>query len=190
MKTSLGNNNTWLFLLISGIALVALSIAAFVNAEQALGLLVYAVGIALCAVSVALGVAALLPGRKDERLRLLMLAAGNALLGIFVMIFSQLALIFVGVALALNGLGAVQNAAHRKKENEKESGESSEKKDGEKSWIAEMFLGITFFALGAVVVVFHDAIRSLIGSAFGLLLLIAGLSLGIIALLMPRKIRS
>ncbi|MDR1415844.1 MAG: hypothetical protein LBJ57_00325, partial [Prevotellaceae bacterium] len=97
-------------------------------------------------------------------------AAGNALLGIFVMLFSQFALIFVGIALALDSVGAVLKALRRKK-------------NEEKGWFVEVILGITFFALGVVVVVFHNAISQLFGSALGLLLLIAGLSLVIIALL-------
>ncbi|MDR1021876.1 MAG: DUF308 domain-containing protein [Prevotellaceae bacterium] len=164
------NDNTWLFVLIFGVALVALSIAIFVNAEKVLGLLIYVAGFALCGMGFALGVAAFLPSRKGERPRLLTLAAGNALLGILVMIFSQLALIFVGIALALDGVGAALKALRRKKE------------EG-KSRLAGIFLGLTFFALGLVLVIFNSTILQLVGITLGLLLLIAGLALIIVALL-------
>jgi uncharacterized membrane protein HdeD (DUF308 family) len=164
----------WLLLLICGAALVALSIAVFVNAERVLGLLIYVAGAALFGVGAVLGVNALLPAHREERARLLTLAAGNVLLGALVMIFSQFAVIFVGIALAVDGAGAVLKALHRRKE------------EG-KIRLAEMLLGIIFFALGVVVVVFHGAIQTLIGSALGLLLLIAGLSLSIVALLQRPK---
>ncbi|MDR2814897.1 MAG: DUF308 domain-containing protein [Prevotellaceae bacterium] len=172
MKTlsTFSGSRVWLWLLACGVALTALSVATFVNAEKILGLLIYVAGVALCGVGAVAGIAAFLPGRREERSRLLILAAGNALLGIFVMIFSQLALIFVGIALAIDGVGAVLKSFGKKR-------------SGENSWLAEMFLGVTFFVLGAVVVVFHSAIQSLIGGALGLLLLIGGLSLSIIALL-------
>ncbi|MDR0566900.1 MAG: DUF308 domain-containing protein [Prevotellaceae bacterium] len=173
MKTSktTSGSSAWLALLVCGIALVALSIATFVNAEKVLGLLIYIAGVALCGAGVALGVSAFLPGRREERPRLLTLAAGNVLLGALVMIFSRLALIFVGVALAVDGVGATLNALRQRKL-------------GQKGWLANLFLGVALSVFGVVVVVFHGAIQTLIGSALGLLLLIAGLSLSIIALLL------
>ncbi|MDR1343366.1 MAG: DUF308 domain-containing protein [Prevotellaceae bacterium] len=169
MKT-FSNNSTWLLVLIFGVALVALSVAIFVNAEKVLGLLIYVAGFALCGMGAALAVAAFLPNRKGERPRLLTLAIGNALLGIFVMLFSSFALIFVGVALALDGAGAVLKALHHKKE------------EGE-SRLAEIFLGLTFFALGLVFVIFSSTILQLVGITLGLLPLIVGLTLIIVALL-------
>lgn len=169
LKTSSGNS-AWLVLLACGIALVALSIATFISAEKVLGALVYIAGVALFGAGAALAVISLLPDHREARPRLLTLAAGNALLGALVMVFSRLALIFVGIALAINGVGAALRALRRRKE-------------GKKSRLAETFLGVAFFVLGVVVVVFHGAIQTLIGSALGLLLLIAGLSLSIIGLL-------
>ncbi|MDR0687260.1 MAG: DUF308 domain-containing protein [Prevotellaceae bacterium] len=167
-KTSSGNS-MWLALLACGVALVALSIATFVNAESVLGLLVYVAGVALCGVGAALAVVSFLPNRREERPRLLTLAAGNALLGALVMVFSRFALIFVGVALAIDGVGAALNALRQRKK-------------GKKSRLAEIFLGVAFCVLGVVVVLFHAAIQTLIGT-LGLLLLIAGLLLSIIGLL-------
>jgi uncharacterized membrane protein HdeD (DUF308 family) len=169
-------SSLWLLLLICGVALVALSIATFVNAEKVLGLLIYVAGVALLGVGAVLCVSALLPAHRDERPQLLTLAAGNALLGALVMIFSQLAVVFVGIALAVDGVGAVLKALRQRKK-------------GDKSWLAEMFLGVAFFVLGVVVAVFHSAIQTLIGGTLGLLLLIAGLSLSIIALLQRREVR-
>lgn len=169
LKTSSGSS-TWLMLLACGIATVALSIATFVNAEKVLGLLIYLVGVALCGLGVALGISAFLPRHREARARLLTLAAGNALLGALVMLFSRFALIFVGIALATNGVGAALRALRQRRE-------------GKASWLAEIVLGVAFFALGVVVVAFHGAIETLVGSTLGLLLLIAGLSLSIIALL-------
>jgi uncharacterized membrane protein HdeD (DUF308 family) len=175
MKT-FSSKNTWLVLLVCAAALIALSIAIFVNSDKVLGLLIYFVGFALCGLSIVQGIAAFMPSYKDERPRLLTLAIGNALLGALVMIFSQLALIFVGLAFALGGAGIVLKAWRRKK-------------DEGKNRFAEFSLGIIFFALGVVVVICHNPIQRLIGSAFGLLLLIAGLLLGIIALLSRKESR-
>ncbi|MDR0712308.1 MAG: DUF308 domain-containing protein [Prevotellaceae bacterium] len=173
MKT-FSSKNTWIVLLICAAVLVAISIAAFINSGRVLGLLIYVAGFALCGLGIAQGIAAFLPAYKDEQPRLLTLATSNALLGIFVMIFSQFALIFVGIAFALGGAGIVLKAVRRKK-------------DEGKSRLAESLLGVTCFVLGWVVVVFHNPIRQLVGEAFSLLLLIAGLSLGIIALLARRE---
>jgi uncharacterized membrane protein HdeD (DUF308 family) len=164
------NNITWLLLLICGVALVGLAVAIFVNADKMLGLLVYVAGVALFGVGAALAVFALLPKHREARTRLLTLAAGNALLGALVIIFSGLAVIFVGIALALDGVGTALKALRLRRESEKR-------------WLAEMFLGVALFVLGVVVVVFHGTIEAAFGGALGLLLLIAGLSLCIIGLL-------
>ncbi|MDR0414004.1 MAG: hypothetical protein LBH84_01125 [Prevotellaceae bacterium] len=169
MKTFSGSS-TWLLLLACGIVLLALSVATFINAEKVLGLLVCAAGVALCGMGVVMGIVAFLPGHRDERPRLLALTVGNVLLGVLVMYFSHLTLIFVGVALALNGVGAMLKALQQKKE-------------AEEGWLAGVFLGITLFALGLVVVIFYKALQQLVGGTFGLLLLVGGLSLVIVALL-------
>ncbi len=163
-------SKSWLLLLICGAVLVLASILVLIKADNVVNLLVYIAGFALLALGVVLCIMAFAPSRKDERGQLLLFALGNAALGVIIMLASNIFMLLVGLAIALNGVGVITEAVHLKK------------LDSER-WMRTLLVGIGFTLLGIVVAIFYQAITAALGVSIGLALLVLGITFIIFALL-------
>jgi uncharacterized membrane protein HdeD (DUF308 family) len=170
-------SKNWLLLLICGVALAAASILVLVESEQVVSLLIYVAGFALFLLGIALCVMAFVPSRRDERTQLLIFALGNTALGVIIMLASDIFMLLVGLAIALNGAGLVLEGLHLKRL-------------GSSSWMNTLIAGVAIVALGIVVAVFFRSITAAIGISIGLVMLTAGLAFIVFALIARKSDRS
>lgn len=166
-------SKSWLLLLVCGIVLVLASILVLINADDVIGLLMYIAGVALCGLGVALGVMAFLPAHKDSRTQLLLFALGNVLLGVVIMMMRNLFVLLIGLAIVLNGVGMVTEGLQLKKL-------------GADRWMSTLLVGIGVILLGLIIAIFSKPITAAFGVALGLVMLVLGISLVIIALIVHR----